>query len=186
MMKTILGKWLKRNFTDPEAISLLVWLVGFFIVLMTMGKALFPIIASIVIAYLLNNFVMLLEKWKFPRLVSFYLVFSIFISCLVVILLWLLPFLSQQLSNLFTEAPRMLMRGQHFLHNLPIRNPEIFSSQQINYIINEFSKYISMFGQFLLSFSLESIGNILKVQKSYRRIFWNLPHQAPHRSHQGL
>ena len=163
MTKMIVDKWLKRNFTDPEAVFLSLWLVGIFIVFTTMGTVLFPIIASIIIAYLLNGCVLFLEKWKIFRPIAVYLVFSIFVGCLVFILLWLLPVLFQQLSNLFTEAPRMLMRGQQLLVSLQTKNPEIFSAQQMSGIISEFSKYITVLGQHILSLSLASIGNALTV-----------------------
>ena len=159
-MKTILGKWLQKNFTNFEAIFLSILLLTFFIILKTMGAVLFPVIASIIIAYLLNNLVILLEKWKISHFLAVIIVFSIFIGFLVVILLWLLPLLFQQLSNLFYEAPRMLTRGQEFLLNLQTRYPELFSSQWLKEAMVEFSKYVSLLGQFILSISLASINNV--------------------------
>jgi putative permease len=163
MAKMILKKWLKHNFTDPEAIFLSTGLMIFFVMLMTIGKVLFPIIASIIIAYLLNSLVVFLEKCKFPRLLAVYLVLFMSIGCLVIILLWLIPLLFQQLSNLFTEAPRMLTRGQHFLLSLQTSYPEVFSPQQISNLIGEFNHYISLSGQFLLSVSLASISNLITL-----------------------
>jgi putative permease len=162
-MKTALRQWLKRNFTDPEAVFLSVSLIIFFLVFMTMGRVLFPIIASMIIAYLLNSFVVFLERCRLPRPFSVYFVFSIFVGFLVIILIWLCPLLFQQLSNLFTEAPHMLMRGQRFLLNLQASNPEFFSQKHISNIISEFSRDISVFGQFILSLSLASITNVLTL-----------------------
>lgn len=162
-MKTILEKWFKRNFSDPEAVSLVVVLMVLFIIFMTMGAVLFPIVASLIIAYLLNGFVVRLEKLKLPHLLAVSLVFSLFIGFVVFILIWLLPLLFQQLTNLFTETPRMLIRGQQFLLNLQKLHPEFFSPQRVNNIINEFGKLLSTFGQIILSISLASISNIITI-----------------------
>jgi putative permease len=162
-MKTVLNKWFKRNFSDPEAVFLTVILTGFFIVFMTMGDVLFPIVASLIIAYLLNGFVTRLEKWKVSHLSAVIIVFCLFIGFVTFILIWLLPLVFQQLSNLFAETPNMLMRGQQFLSKLQTMYPDFFSPQRVNNILNELGKYVSTFGQVLLAASLSSIGNIITI-----------------------
>ena len=54
--------WFKRYFSDPQIVFLTLFLVFFFGVVLTMGDMLAPVLASIVIAYLLEGVVGLLER----------------------------------------------------------------------------------------------------------------------------
>jgi len=50
-----LNSWYRRYFTDPQAALLVVILVIGFVIVFTMGKMLAPLIAAIIIAYLLEG-----------------------------------------------------------------------------------------------------------------------------------
>ena len=52
-----LTAWFKRHFSDPEVIFLALFLVIGFAVVLTLGDMLAPVLASIVIAYLLEGVV---------------------------------------------------------------------------------------------------------------------------------
>jgi putative permease len=162
-MWQVITKWLRCYLSDPEAVSLLIALLLAIAAFMVLGNVLVPIIASIIIAYMLSGFVARLEKWKCPHVIAVILVYLLFISVLLIFFIWLLPILFEQLSNLFKEVPDMLNRGQAFLINLQQYHPEYFSAEQIRRFISEFSQYFTRFGRYIVSFSLASIANIITI-----------------------
>ncbi|MCB1777774.1 MAG: AI-2E family transporter, partial [Candidatus Competibacteraceae bacterium] len=65
----ILNEWFERFFHDPQAVILTVVLVLGTSVILLMGRDLAPVLASIVIAYLLEGIVQALQwRLRMPRL----------------------------------------------------------------------------------------------------------------------
>ncbi len=60
----------KRYFSDPEVLFLALLLIVGFAVVITMGDMLAPVLASLVIAYLLEGVVAITEKHSVPRLAA--------------------------------------------------------------------------------------------------------------------
>ncbi len=160
-MFQIIAKWLRCYFSDIEAVSLSIIIVLTVLMFLIMGKIMIPIVASIIIAYMLTGFVKQLKHWKFPHLLAVILVFSLFMGVLLILFIWLLPLLLQQLINLFAEVPHMLSRVQAFVISLQIHHPEFFSADLIKRITTELTQYVTKFGQFILSFSIATIGNVM-------------------------
>ena len=52
-----LTQWFKRYFSDPEVVFLTIFLLILFAVVLTMGICFAPVLASLVIAYLLEGLV---------------------------------------------------------------------------------------------------------------------------------
>ena len=75
-----------------------VLLAGFFIIFLT-GDMLAPVIASIIIAYLLEGLVGVFERNGLPRLVAVLLVFLSFMAFMVFVTFALLPLLSRQATQ---------------------------------------------------------------------------------------
>ena len=103
------------------------------------GDLLAPLIASIVIAYVLDGVVGLLEQGKIPRFLALLLVFLGFIALLILILFGLIPKLSQQLTQFFRELPGMITQGQSLLMQLPDKYPslaQIFTEAQMTEMID--------------------------------------------------
>jgi putative permease len=160
-MYRIIAKWLRCYFSDIEAVALSTIIVLIVLMFLVMGRVMIPIVASIIIAYMLSGFVELLKNWKFPHLLAVVLVFSLFMSILLVLFIWLLPLLLQQLVNLFAEVPHMLSRIQAFVISLQIHHPEFFPADLVKRITSELTQYVTKFGQFILSFSVATIANVM-------------------------
>ena len=73
----VITDWFRRYFSDPQVIFLAVFLIVGFAVVLTMGEMLAPVLASVVIAYLLEGLVELIQRWGVPRLVAVVLVFAV-------------------------------------------------------------------------------------------------------------
>ncbi|MGB5200209.1 MAG: AI-2E family transporter, partial [Sedimenticolaceae bacterium] len=75
----LITDWFKRTFSDPQIVFLTLVLASGFAVILTMGDMLAPVLASAVIAYLLEGLVVILEKRGLPRWLSASLVFCAFV-----------------------------------------------------------------------------------------------------------
>ena len=162
-MFDFLNAWYRRYFTDPQAALLVVLLVVSLIVIATMGKMLAPLLAAIIIAYLLEGPVVKLENKRAPRLLAVNLIFLLFLAFMVFMLLGLMPILSRQVSQFFQELPNMINKGQELLLRLPEQYPNFISEESIWEIIVAIKGGFSDLGQSVLSISVASIPAIITV-----------------------
>jgi len=158
-----INSWYRRYFTDPQAALLVVLLVVGFAIVFTMGKMLAPLIAAIIIAYLLEGPAQKIQKKTSSRSLSVYIVFILFMTFLCFLLIGLLPILSRQLSQFLQEVPYMIANGQELLLKLPEKYPEIISESAVLEVISAIKGGISDLGQNVLSISLASIPAIITV-----------------------
>ena len=162
-MKELFQSWFKRTFADPQVVILAFLLLFVFGVIIFMGKLLAPLLASIVIAYLLEALVRVLMRNKLPRMPSVLIVFTMFVVVLVFLLFGLLPLLSSQVAQLVQELPNIIGRGQEALVRLPELYPAYVSHEQINEGIASVRNELLDQGQNLLKFSISSITGILTI-----------------------
>jgi putative permease len=162
-MLRVLNQWFHRYFSDPQAVLLLILLVTSVTVLMTMGEMLAPVLAAIVIAYLLEGLVGNMHCRYIPRLAAVIVVFSIFLTVVGFISFVLFPLLSYQFSQFLQELPNMIARGQELLMQLPQRYPEFISSEQLEGLINALRSGIRNMGTNMLVYSLASITTLMTL-----------------------
>ena len=160
-MIQILRGWFNRYFSDPEAVLLFFLLVFGFGLVMWMGGILAPVLASIVIAYILEWVVSHLQYFKMPRLPAVFIVFIGFIGLLLIAILVFLPILWKQIISLFDDLPSMLLRGQQLLVELTKKFPELFSQEQINTFTGELLTEARNGAKIVLSVSWSSITSII-------------------------
>ena len=155
--------WFERHLADPQVMGLAIVLVaGFFIIFLT-GRYAITMLASIVIAYLLEGMVGVFERNGLPRLVAVLVVFLGFMAFMVFVTFALLPLLSRQATQLFQLLPEMLTSGQEALMRLPQRYPELFSEGQIRDLINTIRIEALSYGQHVVSMSVSSVVSIIAV-----------------------
>jgi len=158
-----LNSWYRRYFTDPQAALLVVLLVIGFAIVFTMGKMLAPLIAAIIIAYLLEGPAQKIQRLHGSRSLAVYIVFLLYVTFLAFLLFGLLPILSRQVSQFFQEVPYMIANGQELLLKLPQQYPEIISEDAVWEVILAIKGGVSDLGQSVLSISLASIPAIISV-----------------------
>jgi putative permease len=149
--------WLQRSLSDPQVVILALLLAFGFAVVLTLGDMLTPVLAGLVIAYLLEGVVASLERRGLYRFPSVLVVFSLFLAFLVFVIFGLLPLLSSQLSQLVQELPRMIARGQESLMQLPERYPHFISEEQVRQLITTLRGELGVWGQKVLTLSLASV-----------------------------
>lgn len=162
-MLKVFSSWIDRYFSDEEALLLFVFLVAALLVVLFLGGMLAPVFGGIILAFLLQGMVNKLKSFGMGHLASVTLVFIGFISALMALLLIVVPEAWRQLINLFNELPRMLSQGQDLLLLLPEQYPDLISPAQINAIIDQVGVKLGQLGQWVLSFSLSSIANIIEL-----------------------
>jgi len=162
-MLDILRTWYRRHFTNPEAVILFLLLLIGFTVLITMGKILAPVLAAIVIAFVLEWLVMLLMRLKVPRIIAVYTVFTGFCGLFVFIALGLFPAIWQQIVALVGDAPRIITSWHETLMALPERYPEFFAADQINELLVNIRGHSMKSGQYLLELSKSSIPALITI-----------------------
>ena len=124
MISRISG-WFQRNFSDPQVVILALFLVLGVAIVVLFGRMLTPVVASIVIAYLLEGPVQRLERLGLPRLISVVSVFAAFIASLFFLIFGLLPLLTRQLATMVQQVPGYIQQAQDWLATLPERYPQL-------------------------------------------------------------
>jgi len=159
----VLSDWFRRYFSDPQVVFLSVALALGFGVILTMGDMLAPVLASIVIAYLLEGFVGFFLRLGWRRLASVLVVYMAFLAFVILFLVWVLPVVSRQVTDLVQQLPTMIAKGQQALMQLPERYPEYVTAGQIQTLIEAIRVEIVGFGQRVLTWSLASVVSIITL-----------------------
>jgi putative permease len=162
-MINVIKNWLNKNFSDPQLVILGLFLLSGFIFIFYLGEMLAPMIASIVIAYLLDGMVNRLQRLKVPRIIAVILVFLIFLASLLFIFIGLLPLVSRQIGQLIQQFPLMVNAIQEQLIRLPQKYPDVVSDAQIKALFGFITSEFTGLAQKLLSLSIASVKGIVVV-----------------------
>ena len=162
-MFNFINTWYKRYFTDPQASLLVILLTLGLIIFVTMGKMLAPLLAAIIIAYLLEGAVSKLQIKDISRFSSVNIVYSLFLVLMAFILFGLMPLLSKQVSQFFQEVPEMIRNVQGLLLRLPEQYPELVSQEYVLELNANIRDSFSELGQSVLSFSLASMPAVITI-----------------------
>lgn len=161
-MIDLLKTWYSRYFSDPQAMILSVVLVIGFTIILTMGEMLLPVLASIVIAYLLEGIVRTMQNHGARRINAVVLVFLVFLAFLIFVFFGVAPLVSNQLSELFRELPRYLSQGQQLLLQLP-QHYSFVSESQVKELVDLMNREITTLGSQIVSVSLSSIPGLITL-----------------------
>lgn len=157
MVLEIFQKWYQRYFFEEESIVLLVLLAIALVVLATVGDIITPVLAAIVLAYLMQGISAYCVSRGLPQWLGVTLSFLIFVGLFFGFLFLVLPLVWQQLISLVTELPRMIEQLREWLVVLPAEYPELITQQQITEAVSVAQRRIAELGQSILSLSLASI-----------------------------
>jgi len=120
-----INQWYQRHFSDPQVVILALSLLAGLVAVVIFGRMLAPVVASLIIAYLLEGAVQRLERFGLPRLIAVVTVFSCFMTALLFLLFGLLPMLTRQLAVIVQQIPSYIREAQAWLSTLPERYPQI-------------------------------------------------------------
>lgn len=127
----IVWSWFKKKFGDPQILGLIFFLLLIAGVIWAFGNMLLPVLASIVLAYLLEGFVIKLNNKRVPRLLSVIIVFVIFMLLMILVIAGMIPLLSTQAAELGRELPqnlhKMIINGEAWISSFLAKYPQFYT-----------------------------------------------------------
>ncbi len=117
------NEWFQRQFSDPQVVILILSLAIGVVAVLLFGKMLAPVLASLILAYLLEGPVQRLERAGAPRLLAVSAVFVGFMAVLVYLLFVLVPMLTRQVAAIVRDLPGYVAQAQDWVATLPERYP---------------------------------------------------------------
>ncbi|MBB3167770.1 AI-2E family transporter [Simiduia aestuariiviva] len=160
-MLNIFRSWTQRYFFDEEAVLLLLLLAIGLLVVVTMGTILAPMIAALILAFLLQGLVVRLTHIGLPQGASLWLAFLMLVSFIASLVLIVMPILWRQVGNLVEELPRMVSVAKVQLAQLPSKYPDIVSEEHILQITKLANIELGEVGQSLVTYSVASVPMLL-------------------------
>lgn len=161
-MIDVIKGWFEKHFSDPQAIILVSILLLGAILILYLGKILTPVLAGIVIAYVLEGLVKKISLCGAPRFVSFLISYALFITALALIMFGLIPLVVSQVSQLISDFPLILDKVQQLILTIPERYP-MLDAREIEKMLGNFSSELVGVGQKLVTVSLSSAVDVFTV-----------------------
>ena len=154
-------QWFERSFSNPQVAVLLALLLVGAVVIGFASRILAPLMISLVLAYLLDGLVGLLQRSRLSRFLSLALVYAGFVVAVILALLVLAPLMAQQIADFLRALPSIFSRGQELLAQLPEKYPQYFDEQQIQEVISSMRSEVAEIAQGMLTTLLSSIGGFI-------------------------
>ncbi|MEE9352038.1 MAG: AI-2E family transporter [Thiotrichaceae bacterium] len=161
-MKKLLNTWMQRHFSDPQVIILAFLLLLGTATIFFIGDILVPVIAALILAYVLDGAVnFLTRRLKIHQTIAVAITFSIFIILLLSVLFVLAPLMIRQASQFVLQIPSMMSHGQDLLMQLPTKYPNLISEKHVLELVSGIRLQVAEISQGVVSFSLSSVANLL-------------------------
>lgn len=159
-----LVNWFRHQFNNPQVIILAVFLIVGFTLVIYAGNMIAPVIASIVIAYILEGGVKVIEAIRIPRIWAVLIVLSLFLILCFALVFGILPLVSTQALQLASQIPSWVADAQAALLQLPDRYPDILSEEQVRGFIAAIAQLVAQIGQqIVVTWSASSVLGIITV-----------------------
>lgn len=160
-MIPIIRTWIDRYFHNEEAVLVVVLLTLSFVVIWSLGDVLGPVLAAIIIAFLMQGMVASLKARGLPHGVTVTLALLFLVGAMVLALVFIIPALWEQAIALSRELPRMVTQGRDLLLHLPESYPTFITETQVEQLISHASARLASFGQVVVSFSVANLPILL-------------------------
>ena len=152
--------WYRQKFNDPQIAALAgILLIGFGIIYF-FSNLIMPLLIAIVLAYLLEVPIRLLERFM-PRTLSVVIVLGSTLSLVSFLLVVLLPSLWNQAVNFIRDLPNMLNLLSEWVQTLPEHYPELIDYSMLDSVVSSVRAKILGYGESLLSISVNSLINLV-------------------------
>jgi putative permease len=158
-MIEMLKAWYRRYLSDPQAVLLLVLLLIGFTVILTMGQMLMPVLAAIVISYLLESVVQFMCRYGSGRLTAVILVWLVFVAFLVFLIFGMIPLLTEQMYQFVPEISKYWDNLQTYVTTLPEKYSFISVDQVQKLVIEMKTTVDAIVNKILTGFSLSALTN---------------------------
>lgn len=161
-MIKIISQWFENTFSNRQAAILIWMLILIAAIVYFFGDILAPVIAAIVITYLLNSIVNKLNK-HINRKLAVSIVFTWFIIFIATFLILILPLIIRQLSQFIGNIPSYVLLLQSELSIFMNQYPDIFSRDVLQMVSADMASSISAIGKVTLSKAFSILPNIIEA-----------------------
>ena len=162
-MWRVISNWVNRYLGDEEAVLLVLLLLAALLAVLALGDVLMPFLLALVVAFLLQGGVDRMCRYKIPRLAAVVIMFVVWVGAFSAMLLFLVPLVGRQASNLVAEIPGMISQWRGALLLLPEKYPDLISEQQLSQLVTYASSEAGQFAEKILSFSVSSFPNLVAI-----------------------
>lgn len=146
--------WFARLMADPQLVSLVLMLVGGLIVVLVAGQLIAPVLAALVLAYLLDTPVLWLGRARVPRTIAAALVAVALLLGVVWVSFALMPLLTRQAGQILQQLPDLVHQVQDWIRGLPARYPSLITPGQMHALVGNMSIDVDSLRKIVLSRSL--------------------------------
>jgi len=162
-MVKILKRWAGQYFSEEEPVVFLLLLTLTGVCVWLFGGILTPVIASVIIAYMLQGLVNLLTERGAPHTLAVSLAVVFFIGVALALMLVLMPLVWSQLTSFFSDFPKYTADLEESLVGLSAQYPHILSPTQLDEWFALARSEIGQIGQFLVSIGVSSIPGVITI-----------------------
>ena len=152
---------IKRILNNPSLVALIFFGLTLYLGFYFVGRWLYPVILSVVLAYLMDGLIKKLQKLKLRRLFALNIVFFIFFIALIYSLFTLFPKLISQSKAIITSLPTYIDLLKDQLLILQLRFPQYIDQNLVNQVVESANQNIAEMGTNL--FSVKFFNSILNV-----------------------
>jgi putative permease len=153
--------WTHKYFSDPEAVLLLILVIGGLATVVTLGGILAPILASVVIAYLLYGIVNFFTSKGLGKLTGVFSTYILFLAIYIAIFLLIFPLVWKQMASLFTDLPVLINKAKLLLDGLTEEHPMLLAFGQGQGLAPSMLQELQQWGKTIFSASLSSIPGVI-------------------------
>lgn len=163
----VVKRWFKQYFSDPQVVILIAFILFTSIVIYSFGGVLAPVLTSLVVAYLLQGPIRMLNKIGVPNVISITVAYILFLAIMILVLLWLIPELYQQIPKFFLDTlPEGITKFKSemtiWIASVKTKFPGLISDKVISTWLDDLSNFIKDFSKNFV-FSWDSIKTVVSV-----------------------
>ncbi len=163
-MLDVLRVWFRRYFSDEQAVYLFVVLATGLLAILLVGSMLAPVLAALVVAYLLQGMINALQRQGVGERWALYGIYTLFVSLLLLSLVVVLPMIwKQTLALVQVQLPKLLAASEAWMRQLPSRYPDTISDVQVVQLIDGMRAELADLGQRMVTASFALLPGLLDV-----------------------
>ncbi len=161
-MQRILN-WLQTRMSDQQLMMLLASLFIIFALLILLGDVLAPLVVAIALAYVLDDVITLLNRFRMPRLLSIALVLTCTLLLVLFALLTILPLLTAQIGKLVAQAPDLVASLRESIQQFHASYVSWLNPEYLQQLVSNGVNKMQEWGGQLLSISIASIPEMITL-----------------------
>lgn len=157
-----------RRIRIIDLVLVVLAIIAFIFIRKPLFSVINPFVYALVVAYLLDPFVKMLERKKIKRIWAILIVFLIIFSVFAILFATFIPMLSQEVSDFIDNIPSIFDSVKKSIENFQLNGFEFIPKEMRDYLnldkqLENISKYVEGFFNGLFGFLVASTGTIFDL-----------------------